>query len=300
MKKILSASIAAATLALVVTPPEAEAAIAYSVDNALNLLRYDTSTPGVVTNVGSFSGAVTTIDSIDFRPANGLLYGYSFAANAVVTINVNNAFTSLATNPSTASNTFDLGIDFNPAADRLRLVNVNDQNLRINVDVGGANTIVDGTLVYAAADPFFGISPTINEAAYTNNVANAGSTQLYYVDYGLGNLVTTAAANGGVLNTVGSLGIGPITSFTGFDIVTDPFTGTNSAFAVLDTNTVFGGLYSINLGTGAASFIGQVDGTGVNSLAITPTAVPEPGSALAGVIALGACIAGRRRRQAQA
>lgn len=298
MKNKSRLALAATALAVAILPSDSRAALAYTIDNAQTLLRFDTATPGTLTTVGNFSGATNFLDGIDFRPSNGLLYGYSFINNSVVIVNPSNAATTFVSNLGTASNTFDLGIDFNPAADRLRLVTTSDQNLRINVDLPvGTNTTVDTNLAYAVGDVSFGISPTINEVAYTNNDTNpATGTQLYYVDYGTDKLVTTSNPNGGVLNTVGSLGVNA-TAFLGFDIFTNPFTGVNTAFAILDVASVTG-LYNINLATGAATLVGGV-GSGLNSpagLAIQTTAVPEPGSALAGAIALGLCVSGRRRR----
>ncbi len=294
MKKSILLTTAAA-LVLAAGTTESDAALAYTVEGN-SLFRFDTATPNVLTNVGQFSGFTNVVDGIDFRPANGLLYGYSQISNAIVTIDVSNAVTAFVSNPSTASSTFDLGIDFNPVPDRLRVVNLDDQNLRIDVDTGA--TIVDGTLAYAALDPNFGVNPNVKDAAYTNNDNNpATGTQLYYIDIGTNSLVTTSTPNAGTLNTVGALGLN-VNDLLGFDIVTDPFTGVNQAFAILD-NGAFNGFYSINLATGAASLVGGPNPNGFFSLAITPTAVPEPGTALAGLVAFGIC-ATRRRRASKA
>lgn len=297
MKKSLRIpSALAVAIAAALAPSKADAAFAYTIQGATTLLRFDTANPGSVTTVGAFTGAATLLDGLDFRPANGLLYGYSQATNTLVTIDPSNAVTSFASTPSTASSDFILGLDFNPAADRLRLVNASDQNLRINVDNG--LTLVDGNLAYAVGDPFFGTNPSINEAAYTNNDNNPGTgTQLYYIDVGTNSLVTTSNPNGGVLNTVGALGINA-NDLIGFDIVTDPFSGTNTAYAILDDNTA-SRFYTINLATGAATLIGALDAAGEFGLAVVPTAVPEPGTALAGLAAFGLC-AVRRRRAARA
>ncbi len=56
------------------------------------------------------------------------------------------------------------GVDFNPAADRLRIVSDAGQNLRHNVNPNGV-TLADGTLNYTAGTPASGIVA----AAYTNN-----------------------------------------------------------------------------------------------------------------------------------
>ena len=50
------------------------------------LIRFDIATPGSLTTVGLLSGAVTRLDGIDFRLANGQLYGYDAFTNQVVTV----------------------------------------------------------------------------------------------------------------------------------------------------------------------------------------------------------------------
>jgi hypothetical protein len=56
------------------------------------------------------------------------------------------------------------GFDFNPVADRLRLVGDNDQDFRINVDTGAV--IVDGDLAFAADDINAGVNPNVTTENY--------------------------------------------------------------------------------------------------------------------------------------
>lgn len=298
MKTVLRTSTALAAFGMLLATPQSHAITAYSISsNTESLLRFDTATPGIFTTVANFSGAVSGLQGIDFRPANGLLYGYSNGSNTLVLVDPNTAVTTLLPAPATGSNTFNLGIDFNPAADRLRLVNVNDQNLRINVDTGA--TTVDGVLTYVAGDANFGINPQINEAAYLNNDNNPlTATQLFYIDIGTDALVSTLNPNAGALNTVGSLGVNT-DLLTGFDIYTDPATGVNSAFAIMRVGGV-SSFYSVNLTTGAATSLGA---TGINSpfgLAVQPApVVPEPSTALVGAALLGliGCLRNRPARR---
>ncbi len=252
--------------------------IAYALANGgLSLVRFDLTSPGITTAIGTFSGSAERLDGIDFRPFDGQLYGYSQSTNRIVTINLNNAVTTLVSTPTTASSVRNLGIDFNPAADRLRLVNPPDQNLRINVATGA--TTVDGTLAYAAGDANFGANPVINEAAYTNSDTNpATGTVLYYLDTALDILVTTTSPNDGALKTVGPLGINA-GELTGFDILSDGFGG-NAAYAILTVGQGNASLYNINLGTGAATAAGTISPDAVRpfSLAIVQPTVPEPSS----------------------
>ncbi|MBX9582781.1 MAG: DUF4394 domain-containing protein [Gemmataceae bacterium] len=302
MKARVLLSLGLAALGLGVARP-ARAAVIYSTIDGLTLIRYSSSNPGAVTVVGDFSGATGFVAGLDFRPANGLLYGFDSGGPQIVTIDPNTAVTTFVSNPSPAADPLYPGIDFNPVPDRLRVVATNNQNLRINVDTGA--TIEDGTLEYAAGDPNFGVDPSVNEVAYTNSFGPSPrtpppGTQLYYIDFGLDILATTSNPNAGILNTVGPLGVDAQLP-TGFDILSDSSTGTNVAFASL---TVDGqaGLYRIDLATGAATFVGDIGVTptfGLFGLAAQPLSVPEPASlALLGLGAVGAAVGRRLRRKA--
>jgi hypothetical protein len=190
------------------------------------------------------TGVDGNLQGIDFRPANGKLYGVTDTDK----IYIINPDTGAATFVQTLSTSFDggfqSGFDFNPVPDLLRIVGSNDQNLRTNVDTGAVTD--DKPLAYASGDPNFGKNPNITANAYTNSRAGATSTQLYGIDYDLDTLVLQDPPNVGNLKTVGSLGIN-FAPIGGFDIYTDA-NGTNTAFAVSGAN-----LYTINLSTGAAT-----------------------------------------------
>ncbi len=292
MKITLQNSIAT-TAALLLTASAGRAQTAYALaEGGTALIKFDLATPANAMVVGNFSGASVRIDSIDFRPQNGLLYGYS-RGDTIVTINLETASTTFVSTPTSVSTTNNLGIDFNPVADRLRLVNGADQNLRINVANGATN--VDGPLAYIAGDPAFGINPMINEVAYTNSDLNpATPTRLFYIDFGRDALVSTLNPNEGALATVGPLGINA-GELTGFDILSDGF-GENSAFAILSPVGSMASLYRIRLDTGAATAVGNIGQPAVGrpfSLAIVQP-VPEAGSALFGLALLGVTAIRRR------
>ncbi len=257
----------------------AQATPAYALAaNKSTLVRFDTAAPGTVTTVGALSGAALQLDGIDFRPADGKLYGYSASTSGIYQVDTGSGATTLVST-ATAPVGSPLGIDFNPAADRMRVVGAGDENRRINISTGA--TLSDGTLAYAAGDPNVGVNPNIIDAAYTNNDnLPATATTLYYLDYLLNTLVTTSNPNGGVLNTVGALGF-VVDSFLGFDIFTDAG-GSNTAFASLRVGGNQG-LYTVNLATGAASLVGNLGMDQLNGLAVAT--VPEPSSAA--LVALG-------------
>ena len=293
MKHILQTSIALATAALLLSSTGSQAQTAYALTgNGTSLIKFNLATPGVTSLVGNFSGAATSLAGIDFRSADGLLYGYSTTGNTLVTINLATAATTATPfPPSIGTTTSNFGIDFNPAADRLRVVNVDDQNLRINIGTGV--TIADTPLAYIAADPNVGVNPFINEAAYTNNDNNPNTgTSLFYLDYNLDTLVKTANPNGGALETVGALGVNT-SDMTGFDIFTD-ISGGNTGYAIL-TSGGSPSLYTVNLLTGAATSLGAVGATRPFSLAIAQP-VPEPGTICFGLGLIGVCLSRRARR----
>ena len=288
-----------AALALAALASAVQAAPVYALaSNNGTLVRFDTATPGTVTSVGALSGATTALDGLDFRPADGMLYGYNAATSGIYRVDPNTGMTTLVSTSSAPVSTSALGIDFNPVADRLRVVTANDENRRINVANGAAQS--DGMLAYAAGDANAGVNPNVVEAAYTNNDNNpATGTTLFYIDDVLDILVSTANPNAGVLNTVGALGVNT-DQFLGFDIFTD-LGGLNQAFASLQVGGVQG-LYSINLGTGAATLLGVIGMNRLHGLAVAPALVPvpEPGSLALVAVAGLAVMALRRRRGAMA
>src|SRR5436190_2167118 len=119
---------------------------AIAIDSAGNLLRFSVATPGTIAGSVAITGlqAGETIVDIDFRPANGLLYGLGVAATVgrLYTINTTTGAATLvsilsadpadATSPFAALSGTRFAIDFIPVPDRLRIVSDTGMDLRVN------------------------------------------------------------------------------------------------------------------------------------------------------------------------
>jgi hypothetical protein len=218
--------------------------IALTTNNSL--VRYDSNSRKFKKAI-EVKGIDGNLEGIDFRPANGLLYGVTDTDN-VYTIDPD---TGAATFVSKLSVSFDggfqSGFDFNPVIDRLRLTGSNDQSFAVNVDTGAV--AVGGNLNYPS-----GVDPNITGSAYTNSFAGPPSpsrtTVLYGIDYDLDVLVTQNPMTG-TLTQVGALGFN-LAPISGFDIFS-PADGTNAAYALSGSK-----LYSIDLNTGAATELENV------------------------------------------
>ena len=289
MRKFLVRA-AAFIVATVALPVAAEPITALARGNTI--LSFDSSAPGAVNILGTVAGlaAGENLIGIDYRPANGFLYGLSDLSRLYVI--------SLAGSPTAfqvgASGAFTLvgtsfGIDFNPVADRLRIVSDADQNLRVNPNDGTLSG-TDTSLAYAAGDANAGANPTIVAAAYTNNFATNLGTTLFGLDSTLNILVSQNPPNAGTLNTIGAAGNPQLIS--GFDI--------SGISGIGYANWAAGGgndaLFRIGLGGGATN-LGIIGSGQLGILDISVSAVPEPGTIALlgfGVVALAV----NRRRKA--
>ena len=235
---------------------------------ASNITRFDRRTPNVSTVVIPVTGLSVgeILLGIDYRPANGLLYGlgntsriYTIDPITGVATAVGAAFTPVITGT-------DFGFDFNPAADRIRIVSNADENFRVNPDTGAAvvATPPDAALQYAAADANVLANPNVVASAYTNNIAGATSTTLYGIDSNLDILATQVPPNSGTLNTIAAITTGGaplnISANATFDIASDgaAFFADGSQF------------YTLNLTTGVATLIGAIGAGTVNGITLVP------------------------------
>jgi len=236
--------------------------IALDADNTLVL--FNSGDPDE-TDTRRVRGVRGTLLGIDYRPANGLLYGLD-SSNRLYVIDVEQGRAREVSRLDVRFNGGSRsGFDFNPVVDRLRLTGTNDQNFRTNVDTG--IVIVDGDLAYAAGDENAGQNPAITGSAYRNAFAGATVTELYGIDAELNVLVEQNPPNDGTLLTTGELGF-DVSSKAGFDIVTDEPGNDDSNVAYVLSD---GDLYKVDLETGASTSVGTVPGGSFSGLAVVPS-----------------------------
>jgi len=186
---------------------------------------------------------------IDVRPADGMLYGVT-TDGQVGTLNPKTGeFTKKAELSEKLKAGVTATVDFNPAADRLRIMGSDGTSHRANVDDG--KVIVDGSHKYADSDANKGKTARIIAGSYSNSVKGTKETTLYNIDASTGTLVRQAPPNDGVLNTIGALGI-KLNGPAAFDIQPSG-EGDNTAW-------LFNGgtLYKVDLKSGKATAAGQI------------------------------------------
>jgi Domain of unknown function (DUF4394)/Thrombospondin type 3 repeat len=256
---------------VVAAPAQADRAVALVAPNSL--VSFDTASPQTaaaplpVTGLG----AGETLRGIDVRPADLKLFGVTVAsgsaANALPKTYAIDPVTGVATLAGAtgvalaAAADVPSGIDFNPAVDRIRYVNTNDDT---DLTPAATTTIIASAYDQNVANPHLGIPPTPPTTLYGIDRNDSQLTRQGGID-------GATSPNTGAVEDVGALGIVLNAAHDGgFDITRD-----GRGFAALSNlGTGQTGLYRIALaaGGGAATLVGPIgDGTTeVRSLAVLP------------------------------
>lgn len=267
-------------------------AITQATSGTQELIAFGRQSPGTITQKTLVTGLASgdSIIGLDVRPADNILIILTRNSTTAKLYTVNpssGVATSICTLVSGATGmstsvalgaSDNYGADFNPTAlggNALRVVSSAGQNLRVEtrpgmtlgMNVAGASecaTSVDGSLNTVAA----GASTTrtgISAAAYTNSVAGATATTLYYIDADEAAPTTTIGdrlaistdPNGGLVGNVGGP-LGPdISGINGFEI--GGADNIVSLAAQIGSATV-STLFSVNLATGLATELGTIGG----------------------------------------
>jgi uncharacterized protein DUF4394 len=204
----------------------------YAVTSNNRLLHFDRGS-GAIRSASSIGGLGSgeTIVGADFRPADATLYALSSGGKIYTIDTATGEATSKSTlmaDPTDPSSPFStltgdvFGVNFNPVADRLRVVSKDGQNLRINVDTGATTTD-------AELNPG---TPAISAAAYSNGFAAACRTRLYVIDTSANELLLQDPPNAGTLTKIAEIAA-PAGSgdWAGFEIISDS-DGSSSALAL--------------------------------------------------------------------
>ncbi|MCG5446082.1 DUF4394 domain-containing protein [Micromonospora sp. NIE79] len=201
---------------------------------------------------------------IDYRVQNGRLYGVG-DEGGVYLISTRDAKATEVSQLSVKLKGEYFGVDFNPAADRLRVISDQGQNLRhnLNDDV----TVEDGNLTYPPATD---VAKGVTGAAYTNNDLDPDTaTTLFDIDTNLDQVAVQSPANSGQLAATGKLGV-DAGDWAGFDIyssIRDDKAVYNKGYAVLQVNHR-SNLYQIDMLTGNADKQGTFGDRTVVDLAL--------------------------------
>jgi hypothetical protein len=264
----------------------APAAVVTGLTTDNRLVRFDPRTPNTITSAVALAvPAGENVVGIDIRPADGLLYALTRAADStarVYTVNESSgAMTAVAMLQVTgaggameplrlAGNGFS--VDFNPAANALRVISDTGASLAVNLTTAPGTVTVNGT-INSATIPM----PSVIAAAYLNSGISAtppAATTLYDFEAGTDVLTTQVPATG-ALTTVGALGR-DVTGSAGFDIA-----GSRNGRALAAIGTAGAApftLFEVNLTSGAtilprglsaeAARIGGANGPALRDIAI--------------------------------
>lgn len=241
-------SLFAASAALLMTSVAANAAQVAALVGGDTIAMVDTAQKKATGSV-KVTGISGALVGIDVRPADGMLYGV-VDDGTVVTIAKDGKATVKSKLETMVAKGVPVTIDFNPVADRLRVMGADGMSLRANVDDGKVTK--DGDHKYAETDASKGAKPNVIAGAYTNSVKGTKETALFNIDATAGALVKQAPPNDGILGTIGKLGVK--TDAAAFDIWSDG-NGKNEAWLM-----VGGTLYSVDLASGKATEAAKISG----------------------------------------
>lgn len=263
------------------TMPAVTGKMVYALQGS-SLISFDSDNPKFIRSSMAITGisAGQSIVGIDFRPKNGVLYalGYNMATMEyqLYTISTSTAAATAVNATATAINLGSTGMvafDFNPVADRIRVISrANGMNYRLNPD-NGAIAATDTTVMYISGDANAGKMPRIGAVAYTNSYVNAKTTELFALDDSLGAYIKINSPNGGTLSTVmnGSYTVNLSDMTTDIDFFYDSTSVSNKGFVAANMmGAVNDKFYSINT-TGAMTLIADIGlGLPISDIAVEP------------------------------
>jgi hypothetical protein len=216
------------------------------------LVKFESSSPQIVTLVPLTGlNANETLLTLDFRPADGLLYGISNAGRVLRIDAATGAVTRQAFMMADASDASapyaglagaSFSASFDPVLDRMRVISNVGQNLLINVSSGATTT---DALVQTS-----GSASVVAALAYDNRLSAAGSSSLRAVDILHQRLALFAQPSDGLLTDLAGLGLPAGVNLNGLSAWS--IAGGRNGLALLAVQATSGGsvLFDVNLATG--------------------------------------------------
>lgn len=255
----------------------APTATVFALTTDSRLLRFNPRTPNTIAATVTLAApAGEQVVGIDIRPSDGRLYALIRTADGtgrVYTVDEGSGGMTLAATLNQALSGALFSVDFNPAANALRVISDSGQSLAVNLTTAPGSVTVNG-MINSATIP----APTVIAAAYLNSGVSAtppATTTLYSIEASTDVLTTQVPATG-TLGTVGPLGR-DAAGTAGFDIA-----GGRNGLALAALGGSGGAaphtLFEVNLATGAmilprgltadAARIGGADGPALRDIAI--------------------------------
>ncbi|TDN39804.1 DUF4394 domain-containing protein [Hymenobacter sp. UV11] len=181
------------------------------------LVSFSATSSSIIRSRMPITGLATNQECVglDFRPATGELFalGYDFSnqTGQMYTLNLTTAVATPRGSRALAlplgshqvwiqtQSYTEIGFDFDPVADRIRVTSgITQANLTLD-PVSGSISAVDAPLAYALGDVNAGSAPNIATVAYANS---RGSTTAYVLDEAQNRLATLQPAASGQLHTI--------------------------------------------------------------------------------------------------
>ena len=236
------------------------------------LVAFGVDDPGGAREIGEVDGLQGDdhLVGIDYRVQDGKLYGVG-DRGGVYTIDDTHAGATKVRQLTVDLDGESFGVDFNPAANALRIISDTGQNLRQPFATPDAPTAEDTALTNPATPPATGTVPAggVTAAGYTNNDTDMSTaTTLFDLDTTLDRVAVQSPANAGSLAPAGNLGV-DIGPDAGLDIYTTLDNGRavdNDAYAAVTVNGDQK-LLGVDLLTGDSTVLGDF-GIPVTDLAV--------------------------------
>jgi len=233
---------------------------AYVLTSTGRILSFDTADPTNIRSEVRVNGlaAGESLVQLDYRPATGTFYCLTSELRLCTVMPETGAVT-LVSQAAFAEDLANPVMDFNPRADRLRVIS-SAQNLRVNPN-DGSLAATDVPVAYDDDDVNDNITPQLAAIAYDRNDNEAAATTLFGLDVATRSLVRIGSRNGspdapdtGRLFTLGRVPIN-FTLNSGFDIEPEG----DTAYAALSSSGAGSVLYRIDLDDGTADRVDVID-----------------------------------------